>query len=241
MEPSAVRAAYVTAESDESEADLSELDLCDVAWGLPVRRPPSFAGQRNYPGLFWSSTNCDHVVYESLLELSWLWLADFDPTIVRLAAQPLRIVGHDSSRRRVRFPDFLAIDGSGRGLIIDVKPADLLSHPHVQASLAWTSQVMGDAGIAYAVWSGAPAVVLRNVRLTASARRVGLVPDEAIRAAVEHCPTEGCSIGNLEARLRHLGGATPARSAVLAALWKSRLRCDMTRPISTLTHVEVAA
>lgn len=161
-----------------------------------MRIPPSFAGQRNYPGLFWSTTNRDHVVYESLLELSWLWLADFDATVVRIAAQPLRVVGPDRSRQRVRLPDFVALDAWGRSVVVDVKPARLLVKPEVQASLAWTSRVMGEAGIAYAVWSGAPAVVLRNVRLTASARRPGLVPEEAIGAAVEFCPADGCSIGD---------------------------------------------
>lgn len=241
MEPRAVRAAYVTAEGVEREADLPEIDLRDVAWGMPVRLPPSYAGQRNYPGLFWSTTNRDHVVYESLLELSWLWLADFDPTVVRIAAQPLRVVGPDRSAQRVRYPDFVALDTWGRSLVVDVKPERLLAKPEVQASLAWTSRVMGEAGIAYAIWSGAPLVVLRNVRLTASARRPGLVPEEAINAAVASCPADGCSIGDLEARLRDLVGAIPVRATVLAALWKSRLRCDMTRPITVSSQVEVAA
>lgn len=134
VEPSAVRAAYKTAESIEREVDLSEVDLRDVAWGKPMRLPPSYAGQRNYPGMFWSTTNREHVVYENLLELSWLWLADLDTTIVRLAAQPLRVIGHDGSRRRVRFPDFLAIDDSGRGLMVDVKPTELLAKPVVQSA-----------------------------------------------------------------------------------------------------------
>lgn len=30
-------------------------------------------------------------MYESLLELSWLWLADFDPDAIRIAAQPLHL------------------------------------------------------------------------------------------------------------------------------------------------------
>jgi len=98
VEPRAARAAYLTSEGVEREADLSELDLRDVARGMPVRLPPSYTGQRNYPGLFWSSTNGGYVVHESLLELSWLWLSDFDASIVRLAAQPLRIV--DAPRRR---------------------------------------------------------------------------------------------------------------------------------------------
>ncbi|KQR08573.1 TnsA-like heteromeric transposase endonuclease subunit [Cellulomonas sp. Leaf334] len=236
MEPIAVRAAYATAEGLEQTAELSAIDLREVAWGAPVRVPPSYAGQRNYPGLFWSATNRDHVVYESRLELEWLWLADFDPTIVRLAAQPLRIVGRDGPRERVRYPDFLAVDADGRGLVVDVKPEAMLADPAVQASLAWTSRTMGDAGLAYAVWTGAPDVVLRNVRLLASVRRPGMVPEHAIRAAAEICPITGSSIGELEARLAATADVPP-RAAIFAALWKSRLRCDMTHPLSTLTQV----
>ena len=87
MELSAARATHMTAEGTELEADLSEVDLRQVAFGSPVRIPPSYARQRSYPGPF-SSTNSAHVVYESRLELAWLWLADFDPEVVRIAAQP---------------------------------------------------------------------------------------------------------------------------------------------------------
>ncbi|GIG30786.1 TnsA-like heteromeric transposase endonuclease subunit [Cellulomonas marina] len=241
MEPHAARAAYLTSEGVELESDLADVDLRAVAQGMPVRLPPSYAGQRNYPGLFWSSTNGRHVVYESLLELAWLWLADFDASIVRVSAQPLRIVGWDGGRQRVRYPDFLALDHSVRARVVDVKPADLLDEPEVKASLSWTSSTMRCAGIDYSVWSGAPATVLRNIRLAASARRPGLVPDDAVHAAVTHCPAGGCGIGDLEARIRQTSTWSSPRTAILAALWQSLLRCDMSRPITADSHVEAAA
>ncbi|KQY46744.1 hypothetical protein ASD18_04840 [Cellulomonas sp. Root137] len=234
--PSAARAAYVTAEGRELEADLSAVDMSLVAHGVPVRIPPSYAGQRHYPGLFWSTTNQAHVVYESLLELSWLWLADFDPCVVRLAAQPMRVTGLDGSRTRVRYPDFAALHADGRALVVDVKPVDMLEDDDVRASLAWTARVFGDAALAYSVWSGAPREQLRNVRLLASARRPGLVADGDVEAAVHLCSEEGTQIGHLE---RQLAAETraPPRAAVFAAMWRGQLRCDMTRPISALTEV----
>lgn len=102
--PRATRAAYVTADGDDVECDLADLDLRAVAQGAPARIPPSYAGQKDYPGLFWSSTNADHVVYESRLELEWLWLADFDSKVVRIAAQPMRIVGDDGYLASVHPP-----------------------------------------------------------------------------------------------------------------------------------------
>lgn len=158
-------------------------------------------GQRSYPGLFWSSTNGGHVVYESRLELDWLWLADFDPNVVRIASQPLMIGGADGSRRRVRYPDFLALDASGGALIVDVKPSTMLDEQRVRDSLSWTATVLGEVGFAYAVWSGAPAVLLRNLRLAASARRPGLVPREQVEACTDLCPEDGTTLGRLEVQV----------------------------------------
>lgn len=39
-------------------------------------------------GYYWSSTACAHVIYESQLELARLLVADFDPLVAAIAAQP---------------------------------------------------------------------------------------------------------------------------------------------------------
>lgn len=91
----------------DATAEIAHIDARRVVEGRPVREFPVYVGRRNYSGFFWSSTMCGHVVYESLLELSWLWLADFDPQVVRIAAQPMRMRGRDALRARTRIPDFL--------------------------------------------------------------------------------------------------------------------------------------
>lgn len=100
------RVTYVTDVGDEVTADISRVDARRIAEGIPVRDFPVYVGRRNYSGFFWSSTMRRHVVYESLLELSWLWLADFDPKVLRIAAQPMVLRGHDVARMRNRIPDF---------------------------------------------------------------------------------------------------------------------------------------
>lgn len=45
-------------------------------------------GQKHYSGSYWSSTQADHVIYESRLELARLLYADFDRDVTAIVAQP---------------------------------------------------------------------------------------------------------------------------------------------------------
>ncbi len=72
---------------------------------VPWRATRSVRGQAHFPGCYWSATTSGHVIYESQLELARLLVADFDPAVVAIAAQPFwlraRIGGslRGSSRR----------------------------------------------------------------------------------------------------------------------------------------------
>lgn len=68
---------YVSESEDLVETTLAAVDAELVVRGRPVRGFPTYAGQTNYPGLFWSATTGSHVGYESLLERDRLWVADF--------------------------------------------------------------------------------------------------------------------------------------------------------------------
>lgn len=52
-----------------------------------------YYGQRHYSGTYWATTERDHVTYESRLELANLILADFDPTVRHVVAQPFKLTG----------------------------------------------------------------------------------------------------------------------------------------------------
>ena len=91
----ATEVRYLSAQDGAVLTTLGALDIERVAAGLPVRRVRGHAGDRHYCGWFWSATNCGHVSYESRLELDRLWLADFDPEVRRIAAQPMWLCGRD--------------------------------------------------------------------------------------------------------------------------------------------------
>lgn len=122
---------------DEVVTRLSDVDPVRVADGQPVRDFPVYVGRRNYSGYFWSATMGQHVVYESLLELSWLWLADFDPRVRKIAAQPMHWLGRDDGRIRTRIPDFLCLLSDDSVHIVDVKMPEAAAEPDAIASLGW--------------------------------------------------------------------------------------------------------
>jgi hypothetical protein len=55
----------------------------------------------------WSATNCDHVVYESRLEVSRLLLADFDLGVKHIVAQPFLLRATMDSYVRRHLADFV--------------------------------------------------------------------------------------------------------------------------------------
>lgn len=234
----ALHVRFISNEVREVESSLDEADPTEIAQSAPVRTPPSYAGQSHYPGLFWSATTESLVVYESRLELGWLWLADFDPSVVRIAAQPFELRGSDGGRARVRYPDFLWVGSDGRIGVVDVKPVSMLADHEVRAALAWTAEALRPRGWSYEVWHGEPATVLRNVRLIAVGRRPGLIKDEVLTASATTCPPGGTTLQALERRVRALSLTTPPRKVIFAALWQGRLVCRMDSPIDGQTWVK---
>ena len=64
-----------------------------------------------------------HVVYESRVGVARIMLADFDPAVAGLAAQPFQLTGPDGGRDRRHVPDLLLAGGDGTVTVVDVKAA----------------------------------------------------------------------------------------------------------------------
>lgn len=84
--------------------EFADTTLGRLAAGLPVREFRSYKGREHYSGWYWSSTLARLVVYESRLELARIMLADFDPLVTGIAAQPFLLTGTDLDRTGVMFP-----------------------------------------------------------------------------------------------------------------------------------------
>lgn len=113
------------------------------------------------------------VVYESRLELARLLLADMDPAVRGIYAQPCHLTARVGDRVRRHVPDFLLVMASGTVRVVNVKPADRLADPKIVEALAWPGELIKRHGWEYEIWSGADRVLLENVRFLAAYRRPG--------------------------------------------------------------------
>ena len=215
------------------EMPLAELTAAVVSASAPWRSVRSHRGQRHLPGWYWSATTGGHLVYESRLELARLLLADFDPDVVGIAAQPFLVI--DADRRHV--PDFLLRRMDGSVLIVNVKPAERISDERVAAALAWAAGVFSERGWGHEVWSGADAQVLANVRFLAGFRRAALIESVATAEAIWSAGMV-LTIAAAETALRVAGVIEP-RPVVLGLLWSGRLRADLRRPLTSDSELEV--
>jgi hypothetical protein len=68
-----------------------------------VRDFRSYKDGQHDSGRYWSATLGRLVVYESRLELARIMLADFDRSVVDIAAQPFVLTGADGSQVAKQF------------------------------------------------------------------------------------------------------------------------------------------
>ncbi|WP_206074629.1 TnsA-like heteromeric transposase endonuclease subunit [Antribacter gilvus] len=217
----------------ESSADLGVVDPGVLAAGSPFRVFRWRRGQAHYSGWYWSATTGGHVVYESRLELARLLLADLDRRVVAIAAQPFCVTAEVEGVRRRHVPDFLLLGSDGVVTVVNVKPADQLDRPEVAEALGWAGEVFAGRGWRHEVWSGAPAVVLANVRFLAGYR----YPDRVDAATVSWLAGQvrtGALLGDLEAGDR----AGRVRAAALHLVWRGVFRVDLETPFSAATRLE---
>ena len=83
---------------------------------MPVRSFPSFRGQRNFPGWYWSATMGRRVGFESWVERGHLVALDFDPVVTAIVSQPFWLHWRTPAGKvRRHSPDFFARLAGGRG------------------------------------------------------------------------------------------------------------------------------
>ncbi|WP_029539666.1 MULTISPECIES: TnsA-like heteromeric transposase endonuclease subunit [unclassified Rhodococcus (in: high G+C Gram-positive bacteria)] len=224
------------------DTTLRRLPVEEVLAGRPVREFRSWQGRRHYSGWYWSATTGGHVVYESRLELARILLADQDPTVVAVAAQPFLLEGVDGDRKRRHVPDLLLAHKDGALTVVDVKAAARVADPKVAAQFAWTRAVCERHGFGFEVWTGADAVLVENLRFLAGYRRPATIATELVPAVID-AAVMPVTISALE---RRLGLSVPqwlVRPVILHLLWRSWLVADLSRVLGgdTLVSAEVVA
>ncbi|MDJ0344931.1 TnsA-like heteromeric transposase endonuclease subunit [Streptomyces sp. H10-C2] len=214
------------------EVPFNLLRLRDLDESDPWRRVRSVHGMAHYSGDYASATTGGQVVYESRLELARLLLADFDPSVRGIYAQPLRMVARIDGKVRSHVPDFLLLMSSGTVRVVNVKPTSRLKDPKVAQALAWPRHLIERHGWEYEIWSGAEPTLLENVRFLAAYRHPGVVPVDEVERAWQEV-VDGEELGLAERRLAGDREPEEARPALMALLWAGRLATDLAaRPLS---------
>lgn len=211
-----------------TEKPFRQVRYGQVLDAVPWRSVRSRHGEAHHSGMYWCATMGRHVVYESRLELARLMLADFDPDVTAIAAQPFRLRARVGSRMRRHVPDFLLVSADHQVRVVNVKPVEQLSDAAIAEALAWPAELIETHGWSHEVWSGDDPVLLANVRFLAGQRRDGLL-DQAVLQEVFDAAEDGITIRDLLGRLA--GAVEPwlAKPAVLRLLWQNRLCTDLHR------------
>ena len=232
------RVSFRDAAGRESQARLALVSAEVLAAGRPWRVFRWRQGQAHYSGWYWSATTGGHVVYESRLELARLLLADFDPQVAMVAAQPFLVTAPSGGRVRRHVPDFLVIGRDGGVRVVNVKPAEQLEVPKVAEALAWAGEVFASRGWEHEIWSGAAPVLLANVRFLAGYRFADRV-DIALAGVITRQAPAAATIGELELGWPDRPG--DVRAAVMHLVWRGVFGTDLTVPLSSATRLERAA
>lgn len=111
------------------EGVLSRVVDEDLLGGVPVRDFRWFKGRRFYSGWYWSATTGGLVAYESRLELARILLADFDPEVTAIAAQPFLLTGFDGETGGSTFPAAIPVSRYG----LECRARYTMTHKHPQA------------------------------------------------------------------------------------------------------------
>lgn len=212
----------------------------DALFGaVPVREFRSYKGRKHYSGWYWSLTTGGMVAYESRLELARILLADFDPDVRGIAAQPFQMVEQTTSKPRRHVPDLLLLHADHTVTVVDVKPAHRLEDPVVSGVFGWAGELVRLRGWRFEVWSETDPVVLENVRFLAGYRRPAVVDESLLEPLAQLAAAHG-TIGGVEKAAEGLAPFGRVRPALLHLVWSGVATADLSRPLGAGTAIWLA-
>lgn len=209
-------------------APLTECALTAFEIVPAVRSFPSYHGQRNWPGLWWSSTMAGHVGYESWLERDHAMLLDFDGEVSAFASQPLWLLFYaEDGSARSHAPDYFARRSDGTALVVDCRPDDRIG-PRDAEAFAATARACELVGWEYRRVGSAEPVMVENVRWLAGYRQSRFEQPTIARELATVFAQRRSLLDGAEA----VGSPLVVLPALFHLLWLGRLRTDLSRPLS---------
>jgi hypothetical protein len=231
--------SYRPAEGEERSASAGQVPAAALFAGTPWRRFRWYFGQRHYSGTYWSSTQRDHVIYESRLELANLLLADFDPAVRQIVAQPFMLRADVCGQPRRHIPDYLWETDRGP-VVVDVVRSERMEQPRIVLLCAWTRKIVESRGWSYVVVNEPPRTRLVNIRFLAGYRRDWLF-SQRISDEIRSCREQLAGLRFSDAE-RAVQGWPPqlVRAALFNFFWRHEFSVDLDRPLRPSTVLEVS-
>lgn len=210
-------------EGARREGPLSVLWSARFEAGLPSRSFPSYRGQRNFTGLYWSATCGGHVPYESWLERDHLMRLDFDCEVVGVAAQPFILSWRDDAMGPLKHtPDFFARRADGTGLVVDVRPDERIGERDA-AKFAGTRAACGLVGWEYERVGALHPVFAANLRWLAGFRHARVMHEDTAQSLLDVF----AGGAGLLAGARSCGDPIRVLPVLYHLLWRQRLAVDL--------------
>ncbi|MFC7549363.1 TnsA-like heteromeric transposase endonuclease subunit [Plantactinospora sp. GCM10030261] len=218
---------FVTEDGVERRILLRDAWSMEFERCLPVRRFPSYKGQRHYPGRWWSATMGAHVGFESWLERDNLMLLDFDPAVAAVSSQPFWLFWTaENGKTRSHAPDYFARLHDGSALVVDCRPVERIK-PKDAAIFEVTRAACEQIGWRYRLAGATNAILTANVRWLAGYRhpRHDIAP---IAAALR----EACAAPlPLMTAAEAVGEPIAVLPVLFHLLWRHDLDIDLSTPL----------
>lgn len=198
---------------------------------------PSYRGQRNWPGLWWSATLGRHVPYRSWLARDHAMELDFDLRVVGFAARPFWLHFRDGLQDRRHAPDFFARHADGTGVVIDSR-AMRGSTRRTDAGCAAMALACEQAEWEYRLLGELEEPRASTLRWLAGFRHPRFGDDRRAAALDSRCEKAGGSVP-LGVLLHPEDGDMTVPTVVFHQLWHQRLLVDVSVPLSEASQVSV--
>jgi hypothetical protein len=229
--------SYRPAAGVERSASAGAVSAVALLQAAPWRTFRWYFGQRHYPGVYWSATQRDHVIYESRLELANLLLADFDPAVRQIVAQPFLLSAEVDGRLFTHIPDYL-LGTDGEPVVVDVVRGERMVEPEIIFLCAWTRQIVESLGWSYVVENEPPRIRLANVRFVAGYRREWLINTPILNEMRSRSGQfAGMSIADAEQSVRPYPQQV-VRPALMHLLWCHEYCVELDDPLRPSTVLE---
>ena len=221
--------------------DLGAITAEDFVLGHPTRDYSRRKTQQHKPVAIWTHTTQGHVHCESRLEREFVLLADFDPRVMHISAQPFTALWPNGSPLKKHTPDFAVLSPGLPPIAVDVKtpaaaakPANVARHKHIRDTFA-------AAGILHIIWTGLPDAAAKNLSNFSKARPD---PDIAMSYGFELLRHWRPSITanelvNTTGRFRAVDRAL-ALQVIRHLLWTGALCTDLNRPYTSASVLEIS-